>query len=201
MERRKDGGADRSYFIGHFQLPPGVKQNPDNIPNNFSKQPVCIKCKRSFKTANSILKTTKKHSQTSITEPTPQKTYGMLIVTCNRKIITVVHWRKSFFSLRSGSVGKLFIEEMPILVDCWTYKTEQESVAMKTLMLLPTLLLQKNLFLLKNKRKRRNLKEKIITLEKQINKYLLCEGKNIQERLNHDLKCQVQTSDHLLVKN
>ena len=42
-----------------------------------------------------------------------------------------------------------FIEEMIRLVNCWTCKTEQYSIAMKALMILPILLLQKIKFKLK----------------------------------------------------
>ena len=48
---------------------------------------------------------------------------------------------------------------MTKLVNCWTYKTEQDSIAMKTLMILPILLVQKNIFQTKSKRKRRKLKD------------------------------------------
>ena len=59
---------------------------------------------------------------------------------------TAVHWRKSLFLLPSLSTGKLFIEEMTILINSWTFRSEKENIAMKALLVLPTLLLQKTSF-------------------------------------------------------
>ena len=56
---------------------------------------------------------------------------------------TVVHWKKSLFLLPSGSTGKGFIEEMARLINSLTFRSEQDTIAMKALMVLPTLLLQK----------------------------------------------------------
>ena len=65
----------------------------------------------------------------------------------------VVHWRKSLFLLPSGSTGKRFIEEMTRLINSWTSRSEQDTVAMKALMVLPTLLLQKTSLTSKSKDK------------------------------------------------
>ena len=55
----------------------------------------------------------------------------------------VVHWRKSLFLLPSGSTGNRFIEEMTRLINSWTFRSEQDTIAVKALIVLPTLLLQK----------------------------------------------------------
>ena len=55
----------------------------------------------------------------------------------------VVHWRKSLFLLLSGSTGNRFIEEMTRLINSWTFRSEQDTIAVKALIVLPTLLLQK----------------------------------------------------------
>ena len=71
---------------------------------------------------------------------------------------TVVHWRKSLFLLPSGSTGNRFIEEMTRLINSWTFRSEQDTIAMKAPMVLPTLMLQKTSFTLKFKD---NFKKKI----------------------------------------
>ena len=63
----------------------------------------------------------------------------------------VAHWRKSLFLLPSGSTGKSFIEEMTRLINSWTLRSQQDAIAMKALMALPILLLQKTSFTSKSK--------------------------------------------------
>ena len=75
---------------------------------------------------------------------------------------TVVHWRKSLFLLPSGPTGKRFIEEMTRLINSWTFRSEQDTVAVKALMVLPTLLLQKASFTSKSK-------DNVETLERRLN--------------------------------
>ena len=55
------------------------------------------------------------------------------------------------------AVGKRLIEEMTRLVNCWTYKSEQEQIALKVLMILTALLLQKTTL---NSKERKKEKEK-----------------------------------------
>ena len=47
----------------------------------------------------------------------------------------VAYWRKLLFLLSLGSVGKRFTEEMTRLLIFWIYKTEQDSIAMKALII------------------------------------------------------------------
>ena len=72
---------------------------------------------------------------------------------------TVVLCRKSLFLLPSGSTGKRFIEEMTRLINSWTFRSEQNTIAMKAPMALPTLLLQKTSFTSKSKDNIETLKE------------------------------------------
>ena len=74
----------------------------------------------------------------------------------------VVHWRKSLFLLPSRSTGKRFIEEMKRLINSWTLRSEQDTIAMKALMVLPTLLLQKTSFTSKSK-------DNVETLKRRLN--------------------------------
>ena len=56
----------------------------------------------------------------------------------------IVCWKKKvFFLLPAGAAGKGFIEEMTRLVNSWTYKSDLEARALKALMIMPGLLLQK----------------------------------------------------------
>ena len=48
-----------------------------------------------------------------------------------------------FFLLLTGEAGKGFIEEMIRLANSWTYKSNLETIALKALMIIPGLLLQK----------------------------------------------------------
>ena len=75
---------------------------------------------------------------------------------------------------------------MTRLINSWTFRSEQDTVAMKALMVLPTLLLQKTSFTSKSK-------DNVETLKRRLNQWkdgqiekLLVEGKIIQERLFQD---------------
>ena len=106
----------------------------------------------------------------------------------------VVHRRKLLFLLPSRSTGKRFIEEMTRFINSWTFRLEQDTIAMKALMILPTLLLQKTSLLSKSK-------DNVETLKRIVNQWkdgqiekLLVEGKTIQERLFKD-NVKNQSSD------
>ena len=73
----------------------------------------------------------------------------------------VVHWRKPLFLLPSGSSGKRFIEKLTRLINSWAYRSEQDTIAMKALMVLPTLLLQKTSFTSKSKDNVQTLKRRL----------------------------------------
>ena len=80
----------------------------------------------------------------------------------------IVYWKKVLFLLPSRAAGKGFIEEMTKLVNSWTYKSDLETIALKALMIMRSLLLQKASFNLKSK-VNRNTEAKIIALEKMGN--------------------------------
>ena len=69
----------------------------------------------------------------------------------------VAHWKKALSLLPTGAVGKSFIDEMTRFVNCWTYKSEQEQIALKVLLILTALLLQKTTL---NSKERKKEKEK-----------------------------------------
>ena len=57
---------------------------------------------------------------------------------------TTTKWRKNIFQLPTGKVGKLFVSEMTELINSWCDKTEWRSIALKALLIMPNLLLQKS---------------------------------------------------------
>ena len=46
-------------------------------------------------------------------------------------------------ALPKGRGGKLFVKEMTVLINSWCNKSEWRGIAMKSLMIMPSLLLQK----------------------------------------------------------
>ena len=57
------------------------------------------------------------------------------------------------FLLPAGAAGKVFTEEMLRLLNSWTYKSDLETIALKALMIMPGLLLQKKKAFLNSKSK------------------------------------------------
>ena len=55
----------------------------------------------------------------------------------------IVKWRRNMFTLPKGHAGKLFVKEMSNLINAWCHKTEWREISLKSLMILPSLLLQK----------------------------------------------------------
>ena len=107
---------------------------------------------------------------------------------------TVIHWRKSLFLLLSGSTGKSFIEEMTRHVNIWTFRSKQDIIAMKALMVFPILMLQKTSFTSKSKDNVRTLKRRLNQWKDGQIEKLLVESKTIQERLFKD-SAKNQSSD------
>ena len=107
---------------------------------------------------------------------------------------TVIHWRKSLFLLLSGSTGKSFIEEMTRHVNIWIFRSKQDIIAMKALMVFPILMLQKTSFTSKSKDNVRTLKRRLNQWKDGQIEKLLVESKTIQERLFKD-SAKNQSSD------
>ena len=200
----------KSYDKNNKVLPLSQNQNDSNSPPEQ-----CAKRKRSFKTSRGLNQHTRvcKEKQlidTKVIETTSTTVFPITNVTVDEENIwnadsdvmknkfddmynTVVHWRKSLFLLPSGSTGKRFIEEMTRLINSWTFRSEQDT-AMKALMVLPTLLLQKTSFTSK-------FKDNVETLKRRLNQRkdgqiekLLVEGKTIQEMQFKD-SAKNQSSD------
>lgn len=108
-----------------------LSQDPDSIPNNLPKQPVCVKYSK--------------------TDPLEHHEVYILSKKINDAYSTVVHQRKSVYLFPSGSIAKLVIEEITRLWYCWTYTTKQDSIMINALLILPIMLLQKASFNSKSK--------------------------------------------------
>ena len=55
----------------------------------------------------------------------------------------MVFWKKNLFCLPSNKVGKQFINELTSLIDMWLSDGPSKEISLKSLMLLPNLMLQK----------------------------------------------------------
>ena len=55
----------------------------------------------------------------------------------------IVYWRQNLFLLPSGKSGKDFIREITRLINCWIDNTALKPIALKSIMVMPALLLQK----------------------------------------------------------
>ena len=73
----------------------------------------------------------------------------------------IVYWKKVLFLLTTGAAGKGLIEETIRLVNSWTYKLDLETIALKVLMIMPCLLLQKTFFNSKSKENSETLKRRL----------------------------------------
>ena len=98
------------------------------------------------------------------------------------------------FLLLSGSTGKSFIEETTRHENIWTFRSKQDIIAMKALMVFPILMLQKTSFTSKSKDNLRTLKRRLNQWKDGQIEKLLVESKTIQERLFKD-SAKNQSSD------
>ena len=55
----------------------------------------------------------------------------------------IVHWKKNLFMLPSGAAGKRYVKEVTHLKKFWIQGTPLKSVPLKTVHVMPALLLQK----------------------------------------------------------
>ena len=53
----------------------------------------------------------------------------------------IVYWKKNLFLLPTGKAGKLFIDELTKLFNAWIDDSPLKNIAMKAVMIMPTLLL------------------------------------------------------------
>ena len=163
----------RSYDKSNKILPLSQSQ-PDQhkeiTPDNTSQKSVCNKCKRTLKhieDCNNIndhvrkiksLNQTWQHYLRNLFLSTQIRCHNIWnenITLIESKIDSayneLVYWKKVLFLLSTGAAGKGFIEETIRLVNSWTYKSNLETIALKALMIMPCLLLQKTFLNSKSK--------------------------------------------------
>ena len=100
----------------------------------------------------------------------------------------IVYWRRNLFTLPSGAAGKLFIKESTRLINAWSMKSVLRPVAMKLLMIMPALLLQKITPKSKAKDHTEALKRRMGLWEKGKLDELFFEAISIQRRLKNTQK-------------
>ena len=88
----------------------------------------------------------------------------------------VIHWKKRFSSVTSGALGKKFINEMTKLISAYSEGSSIESIALKALMIMPSLLLQKPFFKSKMRHHSQCLKCRLALWEKGNIDELIHEG-------------------------
>ena len=100
----------------------------------------------------------------------------------------IVYWRQNLFLVPTGNAGKRFIKEMTRLINSWLDTTAIKPVALKALMVMPALLLQKPSRISKSKDHSLALARRIKSWKKGNIQDLLHEGKTIQSLLNSSKK-------------
>ena len=84
--------------------------------------------------------------------------------------------------MTTGAAGKGLIEETIRLVNSWTYKLDLETIALKALMIMPCLLLQKTFLNSKSKENSETLKRRFSLWKNGQLDQLMFEGKTIQDK-------------------
>ena len=85
--------------------------------------------------------------------------------------------------MTTGAAGKGLIEETIGLVNSWTYKLDLETIALKALMIMPCLLLQKTFLNSKSKENSETLKRRFSLWKNGQLDQLMFEGKTIQDKI------------------
>ena len=108
----------------------------------------------------------------------------------------VIHWRRNIFKVPSGKIGKAFVAEVSRLIRAYAEGSTLEPVALKCVMSMPALLLQKP-------HRSSKVKEHISCLERRLKLWvdgdidsLLHEGRTIQNHLQNS-PCSRKSEVHL----
>ena len=103
------------------------------------------------------------------------------------------------FLLPTAAVGKQFVEEMTRLVNCWTNKSDLETIALKALMIVPGLLLQKTSLNSKSKENSETLKRRLSLWKNGQLDQLVFEEKTIQYRLHNNDRATANKNNEALI--
>ena len=132
------------------------------------------------------------HSKCRILEPPPD-----VCLEINDAYEEIVSWRKNMFDLPKGHTGKQFVAHMNKLVVSWTNKSSKREYAMKALMIMPALLLQRTSVKTKNSLNKETLKRRLQLWENNNISELLQESRTLQNRLP---KSQTKMTEDELTK-
>ena len=94
----------------------------------------------------------------------------------------IVHWKPNLFKVPTGKAGNQFVEEMNKLLLAFANKSAMEDIALKTLMLMPAMLLQKPYSQSKSSYHTKCLKDRMSDWKQGNLDKLLEEGRTIQQR-------------------
>ena len=94
-----------------------------------------------------------------------------------------VHWRQNVFELPRGRIGSAFVRELSRLIEAYSDDTVLESIAMKAVMVMPALLLQRPYPKSRAKDHSRVLEDRLLKWTKGDLESLLHEGQTIQSQL------------------
>ena len=94
-----------------------------------------------------------------------------------------VHWRPNVFEVPRGKIGSAFVKEVSRLIEAYNDATALESIAMKAVMVLPALLLQRLHPRSKARDHGRLLEDRLLKWTRGDLESLLHEGQTIQSRL------------------
>ena len=131
-------------------------------------------------------------SQREIQTPDPQTytpiwgklSFEDVMQTINSIYDEIVFWRKNVFLLPSGAAGKSYIVEMNNLIEAWiSDSTPKKNFALKAVMIMPALLLQKPSFKSKAKDHSDCLKRRMNSWREGDFDKLLSEARAIQSKL------------------
>ena len=97
----------------------------------------------------------------------------------------IVFWKKNLFMLRTGAAAKKYITETTKLMNGWTNNSSLKDIALKAILIMPSLLLQKPSKTSKTKDHLKAVERRIeLWIEGKIDE-LLFEGETIQSRVHH----------------
>ena len=106
--------------------------------------------------------------------------------TINTYYEEVVHWKKNIFKIPSGNAGKAFVNELVRLLRAYSDDSAMEGIALKAVMTMPALLLQKP-------HTRSRAKEHTTHLDRRLHLWragkiheLIHEGRTIQQNLSRN---------------
>ena len=109
----------------------------------------------------------------------------------------VIFWKKNFFKLPNGASGKNFIREMIKLIDYWTeLHIDMSEVALKMLMVMAAILLQKPSRKSTSKLHKEYLAKRLILWSEGDFEELIREGRQIQQKMRKNVR-KDETPEHL----